>query len=100
MLAFFKLDCSYFLNFGDAMLNSTYLDSLTQKLIAVLPVNLQQVEQDIQHNFKALLQSAFNQLDLVSREEFDVQTKVLARTRAKVDALYEEINALQTLKKK
>ena len=36
---------------------------------------------------------------LVSREEFDVQTKVLARTRAKVDALYEEINALQALKK-
>mgnify|MGYP001403989929 FL=1 len=55
---------------------------------------------DIEENINALLQSTFTKLDLVSREEFDVQTQVLKRTREKLEALESKIDELQLNKKK
>ena len=55
---------------------------------------------DIEENINALLQSTFTKLDLISREEFDVQTQVLKRTRLKLEDLEKKIDALQTKKKK
>ena len=55
---------------------------------------------DIEENIKALLQSTFTKLDLISREEFDVQTQVLKRTRLKLEDLEKKIDALQTKSKK
>ena len=52
---------------------------------------------DIEGNINALLQSTFTKLDLISREEFDVQTQVLKRTRLKLEDLEKKIDALQTL---
>ena len=49
---------------------------------------------DADRNAKALLQAALRKLDVVSREEFDAQTEVLARTRAQVEALEQELEAL------
>ena len=51
---------------------------------------------DIEENINALLQSTFTKLDLISREEFDVQTQVLKRTRLKLEDLEKKIDALQT----
>ena len=50
---------------------------------------------EVEAQFKALIQSAFSKLDLVSREEFDVQTKVLLRTREKLQALEEKLQQLE-----
>lgn len=50
---------------------------------------------DIEKNLRVLLQSAFNRLDLVTREEFDVQREVLARTRAKLEALEAKLAELE-----
>lgn len=50
---------------------------------------------DIERNLRALLTSMFGRLDLVTREEFDVQTEVLRRTRAKVAALEARVAALE-----
>ena len=50
---------------------------------------------DIEAQLKALMQSAFSKLDLVSREEFDSQMVVLARTRARLEALESQVAALQ-----
>jgi BMFP domain-containing protein YqiC len=50
---------------------------------------------DLEKNLRALLQSAFSRLDLVSREEFDVQREVLARTRAKLAELEAKLAELQ-----
>ena len=50
---------------------------------------------DVQKNMKAMLTSTFAQLDLVTREEFDVQTEVLQRTREKLGALEARIAALE-----
>ena len=55
---------------------------------------------DIEENINALLQSTFTKLDLISREEFDVQTQVLKRTRLKLEDLEKKIDALQTKSKK
>jgi BMFP domain-containing protein YqiC len=56
---------------------------------------------DVEKNFKALLSSAFAKLELATREELDVQTKVLARTREKLSALEARVAALEaSLKQK
>ena len=55
---------------------------------------------DIEESINALLQSTFTKLDLISREEFDVQTQVLKRTRLKLEDLEKKIDALQTKSKK
>ena len=55
---------------------------------------------DIEENINALLQSTFTKLDLISREEFDVQTQVLKRTLLKLEDLEKKIDALQTKSKK
>lgn len=50
---------------------------------------------DLEKNIHALLQSAFTKLALVSREEFDVQTEVLRRTREKLEALEKKLTELE-----
>ncbi|OFV90654.1 MAG: phosphoheptose isomerase [Acidobacteria bacterium RIFCSPLOWO2_02_FULL_61_28] len=50
---------------------------------------------DIEKNLRGMLSSAFSRLDLVTREEFDVQAKVLARTREKLVALEARVAALE-----
>ena len=55
---------------------------------------------DMQSNVNALLQSTFTKLELVSREEFDVQTQVLKRTREKIEELERKLDAIQSKSKK
>jgi ubiquinone biosynthesis accessory factor UbiK len=55
---------------------------------------------DIEKNVKAMLSQGFSKLDLVTREEFDVQAQVLAKTRAKLEALETRVAELETLLKK
>ncbi len=81
------------------MFDPKMLDDVAQKLSSVLPDSLQTVQQDIEQNFKTVLQNAFNKMDLVTREEFDVQTNVLSRTREKVDALEKQLTELEALLK-
>lgn len=69
-------------------------EDLSQKLMNILPKGLQNLEHNIQLQFKEILQSAFMRMNLVTREEFDVQVKVLERTREKVDALKTQLDAL------
>jgi BMFP domain-containing protein YqiC len=78
------------------------LDDLAQKLAHSVPESLQDLQRDVQKNARAALESTFAKLNLVSREEFDVQSAVLARTRAKVEQLEKTIAVLESrvLKKK
>ena len=73
-------------------------DELTKKLFAILPASVQTFENDIQQKFRAILQTAFSQMNLVTREEFDVQCKVLARTREKLEAMQQDLALLLTEK--
>jgi len=69
------------------MSESTPIEALAHRLFMTLPESLQNLEQDIQQKFKQILSTAFSTMNLVTREEFDVQTKVLARTREKIEQL-------------
>ena len=81
------------------MFDSKQFEDLAKKLYSALPASLQQVENEIQQKFKEILQATFIRLDLVTREEFDVQVKVLARTREKIEALQKQIQSLTSKKK-
>ncbi|HET9679428.1 MAG TPA: accessory factor UbiK family protein [Gammaproteobacteria bacterium] len=77
------------------------LDDLAHKLADAVPPGLRAARDDMKDNFRVLLQSAFNKMDLVTREEFDVQAKVLARSREKLESLAARLAELEAeLKKK
>jgi BMFP domain-containing protein YqiC len=76
------------------MFDPKQFDELAKTLFATLPVSLQNLEKEVQQQFKDVLQTAFNRMDLITREEFDVQCKVLARTREKVEQLQEQVEDL------
>lgn len=76
------------------MFDPKQFDELAKTLFNALPSSLQNIEKDIQQKFKEVLQSAFVHMDLVTREEFDVQTKVLARTREKLDLIQHQVAEL------
>lgn len=78
------------------MLDGKGLDDLVKGISQALPQGLRDIQQDIEKNLRAALQAGFARLDLVTREEFDVQTAVLARTRAKVETLESQVAALET----
>ena len=69
------------------MINLQLVDDLARRLGALLPPGLAEARVDLEKNFRAALQSGLQRLDLVTREEFEVQRAVLLRTREKLDAL-------------
>lgn len=77
------------------MIEPKIFDDIAQKLGAVLPEGLQVIQRDVEKNFKTILQSSFARMDLVTREEFDVQTEVLKRSREKLDAMEKQIAQLE-----
>ncbi len=77
------------------MLEPKMLDDLARKLADSIPTGVRELQQDLEKNLHATLQSTFGKLDLVTREEFEVQSTLLARTRAKLDALETQIAALE-----
>jgi BMFP domain-containing protein YqiC len=77
-------------------LNSSVLDDLARRLADAVPESLRGVGRDMEGNFKALLQAQLSKLDLVSRQEFDVQAAVMARTRAQLTALEARVKELES----
>ena len=75
--------------------NGPNLDDLAARLAEAVPRNLKAMGEDLERNFKSLLQTGLAKMDLVTREEFDVQVAVLARTREKLEALEARLGDLQ-----
>ncbi len=71
------------------------LKDLARKLADAVPEGLQSMRSDLEKNFRSVLQSGFDKLDLVTREEFEVQEAVLQRTREKLEALEERLKELE-----
>jgi len=74
------------------MAETKFFEELDRRMKDVLA---QSPAKDLERNLRALLTSAFSRLDLVTREEFDVQREVLARTRAKLEALEAQVAELE-----
>jgi BMFP domain-containing protein YqiC len=77
------------------MVDPKIFDDLAHRLADAVPGSVRAIQHDLEKNFRAALQSAFAKLDLVTREEFEVQSAVLARSRAKVEALEERVVELE-----
>ena len=77
------------------MLDPKVLDDLAKRLADSVPDGFKQVQADMEKNFHAVLKNAFSRMDLVTREEFDVQVAVLARTRAKCEDLERKVAVLE-----
>lgn len=71
------------------------LDDLAKSLADALPKGLRDVQRDVEKNLRTVLSSVFAKMDLVTREEFDVQAAVLARSRAKLEALEKRLAELE-----
>jgi ubiquinone biosynthesis accessory factor UbiK len=72
-----------------------FIDDLARRLSAAVPPGIAAVRRDLEDNFKAVLQAGLSRLDLVSRQEFDVQAAVLRRTREKLEALEARLAAIE-----
>jgi hypothetical protein len=78
------------------MLNPRQLDEITRRVAEVIPPGLREAQQDIEKNLRAAMQAIFAKLDLVTREEFEVQSAVLQRTREKLEALERKVAELES----
>ncbi len=74
----------------------TQIDELAKKLSGLIPDSMQNLQDDIENNIRGGLESGLRKMNLVSREEFDVQNAVLLRTREKLEALEKVVAELET----
>lgn len=77
------------------MIDARVFDDISKSLGKLLPPGVSDLKEDFERNAKAAVQSALGNLDLVSREEFDVQAEVLKSTRQKLKALEARVAALE-----
>ncbi len=77
------------------MFDPNSLDELARKLADAVPPGLAALKNDLEQNFKAVLQSGLARLDLVTRQEFDIQSAVLKRSRERLEELEQRIVALE-----
>lgn len=77
------------------MIHAQTIESLAQRLSALVPPGLREAREDLTATFRSVLQAGLRDLDLVTREEFDVQRCVLLRTREKIEELEQQLIALE-----
>jgi len=73
----------------------TQIDELAKKLSGFIPDSVQNLQEDIENNIRGGLESGLRKMNLVGREEFDVQNAVLLRTREKLEALEKVVAQLE-----
>lgn len=78
-----------------ALMSEKSIEELARKLAESIPENLRAMRQDLETNFRSVLATGLDKLDLVTREEFEVQEAILARTRAKLEALEKRLAELE-----
>ncbi len=77
------------------MLDPQAINELADKLSSVIPEGVKVLKEDIANNMKAVLESSLQQMNLVSREEFDTQAALLQRTLEKLDQLEQQLKELE-----
>ena len=80
------------------MIDPKTIDDLANKFSEAIPPGAKAFQADLHQQFKQVIQSLLSKMDLVTREEFDAQVKVLARTREKLEALEKTVAALESNK--
>ena len=78
-----------------SFINTNGLDDLAKRLADSVPESLRAFGRDLESNFKAVLQAQLAKLDLVTRQDFDVQAAILERTQAKLTAIEARLKELE-----
>ena len=71
------------------------IEMIISDITKILPEDLNVMKDDIEKNLRATLDAAFSKMDLVTREEFDIQASLLSRTREKLEGLQKKLSALE-----
>jgi hypothetical protein len=71
------------------------IDEIARRVLHTLPGDLADAEQDLRRNLRAGMSGLLSRMDLVTREEFDAQSRVLARTREKLEMLQRRVSELE-----
>ena len=77
------------------MIDPKKIEEMARQIHNALPPGIKSLGEEVDKKVKQVLQSQLNRLDMVGREEFEVQTKVLLRTREKLTALEEKLAQLE-----
>ena len=77
------------------MFDPKAIDDIANRLAGAIPPGLSSLKEDLEKTFRAILQSALGKLDLVTREEFEVQKMVLAKTRSKLEDLEKRVTEME-----
>jgi BMFP domain-containing protein YqiC len=75
------------------------IDEIARRLLAKVPEAARHIQADLEENFRAVLRASLGRLDLVTRDEFDVQTKVLERTRSRLEALETRVKEFEAARR-
>ena len=81
------------------MIDAKIFEDISQRIAGQMPSGLQVLQDDLKKNIRSAVEASLSHLNLVTREEFDVQARVLARTREKLEALEKQIAELEKLQK-
>ena len=71
------------------------IEAIVSDIGKVLPEDMDALKEDVEKNVRATLNAAFSKMELVTREEFDIQMSLLSRTRVKLDALQEKLSDME-----
>ncbi len=77
------------------MFDKKFFDDVTKRFMDSVPESVKNMGSEVEKQFRSVLQTTFAKLDLITREEFDVQQMVLSKTRAKVEKLEELLHELE-----
>jgi len=77
------------------MINAQFIDELASKISDAMPDGVSEIQKDVDKNVKAVLQNTLTKFNLVTREEFEVQSRVLEHTRAKLEQLEQQVAELE-----
>ena len=76
-------------------MNNESIENIASRLAETVPEGLKSMREDLEQNFRGVLKASLGKLDLVTREEFEVQEAVLAKTRAKLEVLEAKVRELE-----
>ena len=82
------------------MLDPKIFDDISKRVAGSIPPGMQSLQDDLQRNLHTALEAALGKLNLVTRDEFDIQQAVLQRTRQKLEQLEEQVQVLEKQQEK
>lgn len=77
------------------MIDPKIIDEFSAKVSAAIPPGVGKLKEEVEQNIRTTVEKLFQKLNLVSREEFDIQSAVLLRTREKLEALEKQLADLE-----